>query len=170
MISSRPTSKSLLLTVLVPALAGQIFLAQSQVPWTLWVGLPLAAAALWKLRKIPAPPFVPTSPLKGEWAISAFIFLLAACAHFWRIDIFPAGLHTDLGEIGWCALRILHEGWRPLEEAFQYQTPFLTDFYQLAAWFSMAGSSLFSIHLFFILMSLATLPLLYLFSGGWQAR
>ena len=160
---SSSASLNVVLTVILLAFAGQFFLAQAQIPWTLWPGIVLIAAALWQLKRIPAPQFVPAASIKGEWAVFAFVFLLAAAAHFWRLDDFPAGLHMDLGEMGWCALRILHEGWKPLEEAFQYPTPFLTDFYQLAAWFSLAGSSLFTLHLFFILMSLAALPFFYLF-------
>lgn len=160
---SQPVSMVSILSVAAFGTAGQFFLAQSQVPWTLWVGLLLAAAALWQSRQIPAPLSDSGISLKKELAIFTLVFLLAAGAHFWRLDVFPAGLSMDLGEMGWCALRILHEGWRPLEEALQYQTPFLTDFYQLAAWFSIAGASLFSINLFFLLMSLVALPLLYLF-------
>lgn len=158
----KPVSPGVVLTIIVFAVAGQFFLAQFQIPWTLWPGIALMAAALWQFRRTPAPPFR-TKPLQGEWGLFALIILLAAFTHFWRLDRFPAGLHQDLGEMGYCALRVLHEGWRPLEEAFQYQTPFLTDFYALAAWFAISGSSLFSIHLYFILMSLAALPVLYLF-------
>lgn len=152
----------MVLTVILLAVAGQAFLAQSQISWTLWPGIILMGAALWQFRRIAESPSVP-KPINREWVVFGLIFLFALAAHFWRLSEFPAGLHMDLGEAGWCALRILHEGWRPLQEAFQYQNPFPTDFYQLAAWFALAGSSLFSIQLFFILFSLAALPVLYLF-------
>jgi len=159
-----PQSASLgtVLTATLLAVAGQCFLSQSQILWTLWPGIGLMAAALWQSRRA-LDSTITTGTFKGERLIFALVILLAVFFHFWRLGEFPAGLHQDLGEMGLCAMRIWREGWRPLEEAFQYPTPFLTDFYSMAAWFALVGSSLFSIQLFFILFSLAALPVLYLF-------
>ncbi len=125
--------------VLGLALSGQFFLTQQQVPWTLWVGIALMGVALWKLRELPFPAMGPSLGVRTEFILFSILSIVAVGAHFWRLGVFPAGLSMDLGEMGWCALRILHEGWRPLEEAFQYPTPFLTDFYQMAAWFGAVG-------------------------------
>ncbi len=153
--------------VLGLALSGQFFLAQQQAPWTLWVGIALMGSALWKLRELPFPVVGPSLDVRTEFTLFSMLFLIAVGAHFWRLGVFPAGLSMDLGEMGWCALRILHEGWRPLEETFQYPTPFLTDFYQLAAWFGLVGSSLLTLRLFFLLFSLAGFPLFYMVLRKW---
>src|SRR3974390_2536673 len=147
-------SPTIALTVILLAAAGQIFLAQSQAAWTLWPGLLLMTGALWQFRRVSDPSPASVS-LKWEWALFFIVILLAAFFLLWRLKEFPAGLHMDQGQIGWCALRVLHEGWRPLEEALQYQNPFPLEFYQLALWFSIAGSSLYTYHLFFILLALA---------------
>lgn len=152
---------------LFPAVLGQYFMAQADKPFTLVPGLLLYAAALWTFRgsgpaaaRLPAAQPARLSP-KREWSLLALILVSAFFFRVYRIGEIPSGLHTDEGLIGQCALRILHGGWRPFSEVFDYQVPELLLFYQLAAWFGLAGSSSFTFHLFFILLSLAAFPLAY---------
>ena len=148
------------------AVLAQVFLAQADQPWTLLPGLLLFTYALAVLyptfgesgRKEKEP-----QSLSPRWEISLFVIILLTAFFFRIYDInsLPAGMHTDQGLTGLCALRILHEGWRPFGEVFDYQVPELLLFYQLAAWFGLVGSSYFTFHLFFILLSLASFPLVY---------
>jgi len=145
------------------ALLGQCFFAQSQAPWTLGPGLVFFLAALGVQPKPPSPRPALEPPLREEIGIFFFLMLLAVLARLWRLNDFPTGLHTDQGGIGLFALRVLHEGWRPGLEAVQFQTPFPLEFYQLAGWFGVLGSSPLTFRLFFIFLSLAALPLSYWF-------
>ena len=146
----------------MPAVAGQFFLAESGQPWTLFAGLLLFAAAAAFLYPLAGAPKQP-APLSFRWELFLFLLILSAAFGFrvCGIDSLPPGMHTDQGLTGLCALRILHEGWRPFGEVFDYQVPELFLFYQLAAWFGLVGSSYFTFHLFFILLSLAAFPLVY---------
>lgn len=79
-------------------------------------------------------------------------------------------MHTDQGLIGQCALRILHEGWRPFGEVFDYEVPETVLFYQMAGWFGLLGSSYFTFHLFFTTLSLAAFPLIYWMIRQWAGQ
>lgn len=145
------------------AIAGQFFLAQSHTPWTLWPGFALMVAAGWVITRWPLAPDSTERSLRWETPLFVLVLLIAALARLWRLSSIPYGLHQDIGFMGICALRILREGWHPWSEIFQLQTPFPLDLYQIAAWFGLAGSSLLSLRLFYILLSLAAFPLMYLF-------
>jgi hypothetical protein len=145
------------------ATTGQFFMAQADKPYTLWVGLFFYVLALWELKTFPLPPISPAKPLspKTEALLLVLILGLACILRLYQIDSLPAGMHTDQGLTGLCALRIEHEGWRPFNEIFNYQIPEVLLFYQLAAWFSWVGDSLFHFHLFFTLQALAALVFFY---------
>jgi 4-amino-4-deoxy-L-arabinose transferase-like glycosyltransferase len=148
------------------AVLGQLFLAQAADPWTLFPGLLLmvgSVAVLFYFLPDSLKAKTKSKPLSLSWEITLFGLILLAAFFFriYRIDSLPAGLHTDQGLTGLCALRILHEGWRPFGEVFDYQVPEILLFYQLAVWFALAGSSYFTFHLFFILLSLAAFPFVY---------
>ena len=163
---STPTHRPILLPLaLLSAAAGQFFLSQAGKAWTLFPGILLFGAAIALLY-----PFFPGSPegkggkappFQPEWILFTFILALAFQLRLIDIDSLPAGMHTDQGLTGLCALRILHEGWRPFGEVFDYEVPEVLLFYQLAGWFGLAGSSYFTFHLFFILLSLSAFPLVY---------
>ena len=103
----------------------------------------------------------PSSPSrKTEWILFLSIMGLAAIFRIYRLDSMPPGLFADQGYEGWTALRILHEGFRPVWEADYFQNPALL-LYQLAGWFFFVPSGRFTFLLFFAFISLATLPLVY---------
>ncbi|HVZ79933.1 MAG TPA: glycosyltransferase family 39 protein [bacterium] len=144
------------------AALGQAALALGPSFLGLCVGLLGYAAALATLSHASSEPkAAPAIPLR--WEVLGFLLVLGLAFFFrvFRIDSVPAGMHTDQGLTGVCALRILHEGWRPFGEVFDYEVPEVLLFYQLAGWFGLAGSSLFSFHLFFILLSLTSFPFIY---------
>jgi hypothetical protein len=127
----------------------------------LWF-LYLAAALLFFLATFfPAPGGAdPLSP-KCEWSLFLLLMSLAAFYRIYRLGSLPPGLFVDQGFEGWSALRILHEGYRPWWEYGVFQNPALL-LYQLAGWFFLVPAGRFTFLLFFALMSLATLPLVYL--------
>jgi len=151
--------------ILLLAATGQVFLAQAGHPWTLFPGLLLfaCALALWNPSLGKAEKTKEPEPLSPWLEFSLFLLILLAAGFFriYEIDVLPAGMHSDQGLTGLCALRILHEGWRPFGEVFDYQVPEVLLFYQLAAWFALVGSSAFTFHLFFILLSLSAFPFFY---------
>lgn len=153
---------SLLFLVGLAALA-QIFLAQSEKNLTLWIGFLLYAAALWKWRRLPASVQKDPAPFSfnAETVLFFLILGLGFMLRIFRIDEIPAGMHTDQGLTGLSALRILKEGWNPFPDAWNYQVPEPLLFCQLAGWFGLVGSSYFTFHLFFVLLSLAAFPLIY---------
>ena len=157
------------------AATGQAFLAQASRSWTLFPGLLLfgaAVAVLYYSFPDDAKKENKPKPLSLSRELFLFTFILLA-AFFFRIcdiDSLPAGMHTDQGLTGLCALRILHEGWRPFGEVFDYQVPEILLFYQLAAWFALVGSSYFTFHLFFILLSLAAFPFVYWTIRQWAGQ
>ncbi len=165
---SRPVRKpktGFFFLLLALASAGQFFLSQNDKPFTLLIGLFLFAAALWQLRKFSFPSVNPQNPHLTTGSETLLFFLILGLGFFFRdfrILSLPVGMHTDQGLTGLSALRILHEGWRPLFEALNYQVPEPLLFYQLAGWFGVAGSSYLSFHLFFNLLSLAAFPFIYL--------
>jgi len=155
LMNSSQSSKVSLGFLVLFAVTGQFFMAQADKPYTLWVGLFFYGLALLELKSFYSPLSSPLKPLSSQ-AESLFLVLILGLACFfrlYRIDVLPAGMHTDQGLTGLCALRIEHEGWRPFFEIFNYQIPEVLLFYQLAAWFRWAGDSLFNFHLFFTLQA-----------------
>ena len=161
---SSPSHSPLLLALGLAAL-GQLLLSQRDQTWTLGPGLFLDILAFGILARRGRSPFPDASrrplPLLVEGGLFVTILSLALFFRLYHIDSLPAGMHTDQGLIGQCALRILHEGWRPLGEVFDFEVPELLLFYQIAGWFGLAGSSYFTFHLFFVLLSLASFLLIY---------
>jgi hypothetical protein len=118
--------------------------------------------AFWLFFRTPVGPSPAQSLPRGvEIALFSLILLIALVTRSYHIDALPAGMHTDQGLSGLSALRILHEGWRPFAEVFDFEVPEVLLFYQLAGWFGLVGSSYLKFHVFFILLSLATFPLVY---------
>ncbi len=144
------------------AALGQTSLALGASFLWLCFGCLAYAAGVWALsRSYSAPSSSPALPQR--WELLGFFLILGLAFFFriYRIDSLPPGMHSDQGLTGLCALRILHEGWRPFGEVFDYEVPEILLFYQLAGWFGAVGSSYFTFHLFFILLSLASFPLIY---------
>lgn len=144
------------------AALGQASLALGASFFWLCFGCLAYATGLWMLSRT----YSATSPaqaLPQRWELLGFFLILGLAFFFriYRIDSLPAGMHTDQGLTGLCGLRILHEGWRPFGEVFDYEVPEILLFYQMAGWFGLAGSSEFTYHLFFILLSLASFPFIY---------
>ncbi|HTA75840.1 MAG TPA: PA14 domain-containing protein [bacterium] len=142
---------------------GQFFISQSDKSYTLWIGLLFYGLALWELKSfsIPAVPLHKTLPKKIEFLFFILAMGLGCFFRLYQIDLLPAGMHTDQGLTGLCALRIEHEGWRPFSEVFNFQIPEVLLFYQLAVWFHLAGDSLFNFHLFFVLQAMAAMVFFY---------
>jgi hypothetical protein len=160
-------ARRVLLVLLSFALAakGQWTWIQISNPKTLWMGcwfylaaviLFLIAMQPWKREGLQEAPLSP----KVEWTFFGLIMMVAVFFRFYKIDYYPNGLFMDQGLMGWSGLRILHEGWRPTEEWAQFGNPVYL-LYQLAAWFLVFKPTQFNFYLFFILMGLATLPLVY---------
>lgn len=144
------------------AVTGQFFIAQPALPHSLWIGLFFYACALWELRRVPLASTEGPLPMdRTELGCLFGIFLLAAFLRLYHIGSLPAGMHTDQGFTALLALRIEHEGWRPFFELYDYEIPIPLAFYELAAWFRLAGDSLFSFHLFFVVQSLVALAFFY---------
>ncbi|HUO57541.1 MAG TPA: PA14 domain-containing protein [bacterium] len=99
-------------------------------------------------------------PLKWEIGIGSAILLAAIFLRVFRIASVPSGLFIDQGFEGLAALRILHEGWRPLyvEDVFH---AYALALYQLALWFKIFGSGEVTLKLFFAFLSILGLPLVY---------
>jgi hypothetical protein len=127
---------------------------------SLWL-LYFAAAFLFAVAALSPPP-TPAPPLspKSERTFFVLLMSLAAFYRIYRLGSLPPGLFVDQGFEGWSALRILHEGYRPWWEYDVFQNPALL-LYQLAGWFFFVPAGRFTFLLFFALMSLATLPLVY---------
>ncbi|HTC22537.1 MAG TPA: glycosyltransferase family 39 protein [bacterium] len=158
------------LGVVVLAALGQVFLAQSQRPWTLIPGLLLYALSLYflfrsNLKKAPVPP-KPLSP-QAEWILFGAILLIAFALRIYDLDSIPSGMHTDQGLEGQSAQRIAFEGWRPFFEVFNYHVPEIVMYYQLALWFKCFGSSYQTFHVFFALFALAAFPFIYFVFRQW---
>lgn len=158
--------------VLLLAVVGQAFLSLAENPLTLWPGLLFYGLALWKLGSLSSASTASPNPLplKIEILLGALVLGLGFFLRIYRLDSMPSGMHTDQGLTGLCALRILREGWRPFGELLDYEVPEILLFYQLAGWFGIAGSSYFTFHLFFILLSLASFPLIYWALRQWAGQ
>lgn len=146
-------------------------MAQAGDPWSLAPGLLFYSLAVFSFsRNVPAAaPSKPLSP-RVEAFLFSLILVLAFALRFFRIDSLPSGLHPDQGLTGFCALRILHEGWRPFAEIFDFAVPEPLLFYQVAGWFGLAGSSFLKFHLLFIFLSLAAFPFVYWTCRQWAGQ
>ncbi|MGH7739653.1 MAG: glycosyltransferase family 39 protein [bacterium] len=146
--------------LLSAGILGQFFMAWSSAAWTLAPGLFFFALLAFGLQKeTPLPP--PESAPAREWL---WVAVILGVAFFFRLAAWqslPSGLHSDQGLMGFSALRILREGWRPFWGILNDQVPEPLLEYQLATWFGLVGGGLFNFHLFFVLLSLASLLLIY---------
>lgn len=140
----------------------QGLIAQSTDQPSLILWLVYFTAALFFARYALSPVPAPAVPLasKTERVLFIAIMGLAAFLRIYRLDSIPSGLFADQGFEGWTALRILHEGFRPTWEADVFQNPALL-LYQLAGWFFLVPAGRLTFYLFFVLISLVTLPLVY---------
>ncbi len=143
---------------------GQYFLAQRENAWTLWPGFFLLAFAgvLFAL----SPPLLRQKPERGlvpsqEIGILCFIFLVALGMRVYRLDRFPAGIYYDESCLGWGALTILREGWRPFYQIFNLSNWDIPLYYLLALWFKFFSPTQVHFFLFSVFISLGTLPLAY---------
>jgi hypothetical protein len=161
---SRSLKTYSILTPVLLAILGQVFLAQSQWPWTLWVGVVLVILCFRKIQEWPNQ-FASQKPssidLKIELFLFSLIFLVGLFFRLYRIDSLLAGLPADQGLTGLSALRILNEGWRPFNEIYLSQVPDLLLTYEMAGWFRWVGASSFTYPLFHVLISLGAFPFIY---------
>jgi hypothetical protein len=154
-----------LLAVLMLAGMGQFYWIQAGRPVTLVIGTfyYLGAVLLW-LGAF-GPWFKPGLAESGwvltkERIIFWCVMALALFMRVYQLNHFPAGLFIDQGYEGYSALRILHEGWHPFYVEDIYHNYALV-LYQIAAFFAVVGASDFTLKLFFVLMVMATFPLIY---------
>jgi len=161
--NSSQSSKVSLRFLTLFAVTGQFFIAQADRPYTLWIGLFFYGLALWELKSFFSSAKLPLRPISTQTESFFLVLILGLACFFrlYRIDVLPAGMHTDQGLTGLCALRIEHEGWRPFYEIFNYQIPEVLLFYQLAVWFHWVGDSLFNFHFFFTLQALFAFVFFY---------
>jgi 4-amino-4-deoxy-L-arabinose transferase-like glycosyltransferase len=155
----------LILAAFVLAWVGQSYFGQAGSPSTFAKGAKyfLAAAVLfvavlwsWRREGLKEAPL----PFKTEMIALGAILAVAAFLRVWRINSIPSGLFIDQGFQGYAALRILHEGWFPfyVEEIFH---AYALGLYMLAGWFALFGASDISLRLFYVFLSLVSLPLIY---------
>jgi Dolichyl-phosphate-mannose-protein mannosyltransferase/PA14 domain len=154
-----------LLAALMLAGMGQFYWIQAARPATLAIGAfyYLGAVLLW----IGAlGPWFKEGPAESGWVLTKekiifwFVMALALFMRVYQLNHFPAGLFIDQGYEGYSALRILHEGWHPFYVEDIYHNYALV-LYQIAAFFAVVGASDFTLKLFFVLMVMATFPLIY---------
>ncbi|HVM32450.1 MAG TPA: glycosyltransferase family 39 protein, partial [bacterium] len=153
------------LAALLLAGMGQFYLIQSSRPATLLIGglYDLGAASLWLAV---LGPWFKAGAAESSWVLSKekiLFWSIMALALFMRVfllDRLPAGLFIDQGYEGYSALRILHEGWHPFYVEDIYHNYALV-LYQIAAFFLFVGASDLTLKLFFVLMVMATFPLVY---------
>ena len=161
---TRDRSSLYLLSALALGAGGQFLLAQREVPWTLWPGLLLLvfAGLLFVLLPAPLRP-APTDGISVSREIGAFglIFLIALGMRVYRLDQFPAGIYYDESCLGWGALTILREGWRPFYQIFHLSNWDIPLYYLMALWFKFVPPTQVHFFLFSVVFSLATLPLAY---------
>lgn len=119
------------------------------------------------MRKTRSKVPTPTSPSPGlQWGIFLSILLFALLWGLYQLDVDPPGLSMDQGFMGLGGLRILHEGWRPTG-TLPYLLVWPLILYQTAGWFLATAwafpENAHSLFLFFLLLSLAAFPFIYLF-------
>jgi hypothetical protein len=88
------------------------------------------------------------------------VFLVAAFFRIHRLGEIPPGIFFDQGFMGYAALKILHENFRPFFTDEVFRNPPLL-LYQLAAWLIFFKASSFGFYLFFAFLSLVSLGLIY---------
>ncbi len=125
----------------------------------LFVGAVIFAASFWPWFREGLKNIV--LPFKTEMILFAAVMLLAAFMRVYHITSMPQGLFIDQGFVGYSALRIIHEGWRPgyISEIFLMAYSFTL--YQVAFWFKVFGESETSLKLFYVFLSLSGLSLIY---------
>ena len=133
--------------LLILAGTGQFFLAQKDVPWTLWVGIWFYLLSLPFLFKVLYPlqstrlAFEQEPPLPIEGILFTFILFIAVFLRVYKINEVPDGVFADRAEVALGALRILHGQWHPFLEALSQHVPELCVYYLAAGWFWLFGSS-----------------------------
>jgi hypothetical protein len=146
--------------------AGQAFFRQAGNDSTLVVGgwlfiiaSVLFVASLWPwfregLKTIPL-------SFKTEMIALGAILVLALFLRVYHIASMPQGLFIDQGFVGYSALRILHEGYRPwyISEIFLMAYSFAV--YLVAFWFKIFGAGEITLKLFYVFLSMLGLPLIY---------
>jgi hypothetical protein len=156
--------------LIVCGILGQFFISKGRFDFTLVLGVAFYGAAFACLARLnPVPPVAPENLPVQKWEFPSLIFivLLALGLRLVWIDRIPCGLWVDQGFLGYSALRILHEGWHPFLQAFSLPMPLPVSMYEIAGWFGLVGDSAFTLHLFFILTSVATLPFAYWLFRDW---
>ena len=149
---------------------GQSFLSHREEPWTLWAGFAfyLPALILWLRSVRSTTPKIPVTLSPRLEAVLFFVILLvAAFFRTYRLDQFPAGVFTDEACVGWGALRILHEGWRPFYEVYHLLVWDQPLYYLLAGWFAFLSPTREHFFLFSAVLSLLTFPLIYWVFRQW---
>jgi hypothetical protein len=99
--------------------------------------------------------------LNTEIIVLVSILILALFLRVYHITSMPQGLFTDQGFVGYSALRIIHEGWRPFYIPDIYLMAYSLTIYQLAFWFKVFGESETSLKIFYVFLSMASFPLIY---------
>jgi hypothetical protein len=99
--------------------------------------------------------------LKTEKIALGLILFIALFLRVFRITSMPQGLFIDQGFVGYSALRIIHEGWRPFFIPDIFLMAYSYTVYQVAFWFKIFGESETSLKLFYIFLSMMSLPLIY---------
>jgi 4-amino-4-deoxy-L-arabinose transferase-like glycosyltransferase len=105
---------------------------------------------------------VKTESLSPVWEYLWLVIIIAIAAFFrvYRLGEMPPGVYVDQGFAGLAGLKILHEGWRPFwVEEPMHCSAYL--FYLIAAWFAVFKATKVTLFLFFVVISLLTLPLVY---------
>ncbi len=99
--------------------------------------------------------------LKIEIIFFGLILAIALFLRVYHIASMPQGLFTDQGFVGYSALRIIHEGWRPFYIPEIYLMAYSFTIYQVAFWFKVFGESETSLKIFYVVLSMAGFPLIY---------
>ena len=159
-------SRWTLLAALSLAAVGQWFIVQTQASLTLFPALFFYAAAvyLWlcsfeneKTVFLNEKSF----PIRWERTLFGLIFILAFVLRVYRLDEIPSGIYLDSSGPALYALRLIHEHIKPpfMLPAFAANPSYLV--YLLAAWFEWFSPTQTNLFLFYVVFSLAALPLIY---------
>jgi len=151
---------------LILAAIGQVYLHQSWndrslAPggWFFLIASVLFVVSLWPWFR----EGIKTIPIsfKTEMIALGLILILAAFLRIYHIASMPQGLFIDQGFVGYSALRIIHEGWRPFYIPEIFLMAYSFTLYQVAFWFKIFGESETSLKLFYVFLSLLSFPLIY---------
>jgi hypothetical protein len=175
-LSSGPADSSgwTLFAVLLFGLAGQWFMGQWEKPETFLPACLLYACAiglwLWFLKRSPTEWDEPEKGLNPflEFLVLAALLLLALFLRVYRLDQFPAGILNDEACVGWGALRILWEGWRPFDEIYQLRIWDPSYYYLLAVWFHYFTPTQVHFFLFGVWFTILSFPLIYWTFRQWS--